>query len=278
MSNLSTQATLNEILRNAENEDLDVLVDYITDSGEGRISLDNDTCATLVKAKTDLSYGLNERRLIESELRQFGGNTMANLLRDVRSLLGGFSSLLAEGASADSVAAVPYDEIVRDVAEHLKVKFDNYAGTPEVEDGLLKSLLVTSFEKMTPEERETILKDLDIAGAADLAQRGAAAIGVGVFAASLSTAMAYRLSRSVAGATVQALLGRSLTMGAASVIARPVAVLVGPIGWAVTGAWALADMASPAYRVTVPCVVQVAYMRKKAQMKGRQSEVSTLQG
>jgi uncharacterized protein YaaW (UPF0174 family) len=86
--------------------------------------------------------------------------------------------------------------------------------------------------------------------------------------------MAYHLSRSVAAASVQALLGRGLAIGATAVIARPIAVLAGPIGWAVTGAWALADMASPAYRVTVPCVVQIAYMRKKAQMNGRQSETT----
>jgi len=27
--------------------------------------------------------------------------------------------------------------------------------------------------------------------------------------------------------------------------------------------WTLADLSSPAYRVTVPCVVQLAYMRQK---------------
>lgn len=278
MTDLNTQATLNEILRDADDEDLDVLVDYITDSGKGRISLDNDICATLLKAKTNRAYRLDERMLIERELRQFGGNTMANLVRDVRGLLGNFNSLLVRGMSAGSTAAVPYDEIVRDVAEHLKVKFDKYVGTPEVEDGILKSLLVASFEKMTPEERETVLRGLDIPDAAGLAQRGGEAIGVGLIAASLSTAVAYHLSRTVASATVKALLGRGLTMGATSFVARPVAALAGPIGWAVTGAWALADMASPAYRVTMPCVVQVAYMRKKAQMNGRQSEFLALPG
>jgi uncharacterized protein YaaW (UPF0174 family) len=268
MNNMTTSATLNQILRDADIEDLDVLVDYITDSGKGRISLEKAVGVTLVKARTERTYQLAERMLIEHELRQFGGNTVANLIRDVRGLLGSLSPLLAQGASADVMAAVPYDEIVRDVAEHLKVRFDKHAGTPHVEDGILKSLLVMSFEKMTPEEREKVLKELEIPDAADLAKRSVAAIGVGVAAASLNMAMAYHLSRSVAGAAVQALLGRGLAMSATSIVARPITVLAGPIGWAVTGAWALADMASPAYRVTVPCVVQVAYMRKKAQING----------
>lgn len=263
---LNIPVPLASILRDADNEDLDVLVDHITDSGKGRIALDNDICTSLVKAKSDQSYGSKERMLIESELRRFGGNTVANLVRDVRSLFGGVSSLLNGGASANSITAVPYDEIVRDVAEHLKVKFDKHASTPQVEEGILKSLLVASFEKMTPDERAAVLKDIDIPDAAMLARRSVAVMSAAIFAASLNAAMAYQLSRTVATATAQALLGRGLAVGAASVVAQPVALLAGPIGWALTGAWALADMASPAYRVTVPCVVQVAYMRMKARM------------
>lgn len=259
-------ASLSAILLKADAEDLDVLVDYITDSGKGRISLDNDICAKLVAAKDSMAYSLEARKLIENELRRFGGNTVANLLRDVKSFVGGLGPLF--GASPDAAAsAVAYDEIVRDVAKHLKVKFDTYAGTPEVEDGILKSLLIASFEKMSPDEREQVLKDLDIPDATTLAARGAAAVGAGVLAATLSSAMAYQLSSIVAMSTMRALLGRTLTMSAASIVARPITILAGPIGWAVTGAWALADMASPAYRVTVPCVVQIAYMRNKARMQ-----------
>ena len=272
MTNTTIQASLNQILSNADIDDLDVLVDYITDSGNGRISLDKAICSRLLNAKTQRIYKSDERILIERELRQFGGNTVANLVREARGFLGGLSPLRALGSPTDAMPEVQYDEIVRDVAEHLKVKFDKYVGTPQVEDGILKSLLVASFEKMTPEERSTVLKDLEIPDAADLANRSVAAIGFGIAAASLNTAVAYHLSQSVASAAVRALLGRGLTTGATSIVARPMAALVGPIGWAVTGAWALADMASPAYRVTVPCVVQVAYMRKKTQMQNSQSE------
>ncbi len=270
MSNSSTPATLSEILRTADKGDLDVLVDYITDSGEGRMSLDKDVCARLSKVKREVAYAPEEVALIEQEIRQFGGNTVANLFRNMR---GGIGALLGQDASPE---AVSYDEIVRDVAEHLKVKCSKFAGTPEVEEGILSSLLVASFEKMTQQERESILSQLGVADAADLAQRGAKAISAGIAAALLGSVVAYRLSGMVAAASVQALLGRGLVMGATSIAARPIAVLVGPIGWAVTGAWALADMASPAYRVTVPCVVQVAYMRKKAQMGRPQAEMPAL--
>lgn len=267
MTDSLTPATLNEILRDADNEDLDVLVDYITDSGEGRISLDDRVCALLLKAKRAQFYGSEDRQIIERELRYFGGNTVANLFREVKNIFGGTDTTTS---STDASAAVSYDEIVRDVAKHLKVKFDKFAGTPQVEDGLLKTLLVSSFEKMTPDEREAVLNDLNIPDAKDLALRSMAAIGSGIYAASLTSSMAFILSRHVAGGTVRALLGRGLTFGATSFVGRPIGVLAGPVGWAVTGAWALADMSSPAYRVTVPSVIQIAYMRKKSQMKHRQ--------
>ncbi|EEF26257.1 conserved hypothetical protein [Ricinus communis] len=46
-------------------------------------------------------------------------------------------------------------------------------------------------------------------------------------------------------------------------MARTFGMLLGPIGWVVTGLWSIADLASPAYRVTVPCVIQIAYIRQK---------------
>ena len=48
---------------------------------------------------------------------------------------------------------------------------------------------------------------------------------------------------------------------------RALSVALGPIGWAITGLWTLADLSAPAYRVTVPCVLQVAYIRQKLIMQ-----------
>lgn len=254
MNNSNSTTSLTEILRTADPEDLDVLVDYITDSGEGRISLDSAHCERLAGAKAVGRYSHDERALIETELRHFGGNTVVNLVRGVRGLFGG-------GAAN----GVPYAEIVQDIADHLKVKVKKGASTEELEEGILTTLLTASFEKLSTDERENMLKDLDVPDAATMARRGATAITAALIAALLSRTVAYKASRLVAGATVQALLGRGLMFGATAALARPAALLVGPIGWAVTGAWALADMASPAYRVTMPCVVQIAYMRKKAQ-------------
>lgn len=259
--------TLAELLSRADAEDLDVLVDYITDSGKGRISLDKSVCAELVKARSSQGYGANELQLIEREIRRFGGNSIANLFRDVRGLLGLLGASDSGGAGAAQSDSVSYDEIVRDVAEHLKVKQERATSTPELEDGILKSLLIASLEKTTPEQRVAILKDLSVPNAQEISKRGIEAVGAGIAGVALTNAVAFQLSRTVASATLQALAGRALVVTTSSLVARPVVALAGPIGWAITGAWALADMASPAYRVTVPCVVQIAYVRRKVRLR-----------
>ena len=41
------------------------------------------------------------------------------------------------------------------------------------------------------------------------------------------------------------------------------AILTGPIGWAITAAWTLIDVGGAAYRVTIPAVIQVAFLRSR---------------
>lgn len=44
--------------------------------------------------------------------------------------------------------------------------------------------------------------------------------------------------------------------------ARLFTVFAGPIGWVLSGLWTAFDIAGPAYRVTVPCTITIAYLRK----------------
>ena len=74
----------------------------------------------------------------------------------------------------------------------------------------------------------------------------------------------YKLAAVVANAVAKALLGRGLAFGATAGMMRTISVFAGPIGWAITAIWTAFDLGSPAYRVTVPCVIQIAYMRQKA--------------
>jgi uncharacterized protein YaaW (UPF0174 family) len=256
---IKNPGSLSLLLAQADVEDLDILVDYITDNGEGRITLNNDVCARLVKCKNRKAYADADRSLIGREIRAFGGNTLTNVYRDVRSSLP-FGSLL-DKVLPDVDTAIPYDEVVKDVASHLKVPFDKNEDVLVVEDGILRKILRDSFEKMSPDERAAVLKELNVT---DLGMLGPAASAALIAAGRASGFATYKLALVVANAVSKALLGRGLPFVVNAAATRTIGIVLGPIGWVVTGVWTLADMASPAYRVTVPCAVQIAYMRQKA--------------
>jgi uncharacterized protein YaaW (UPF0174 family) len=256
---IKNPGNLSALLSQSDVADLDILVDYITDSGKGRISLSNDMCARLVKCKERKVYSEFDRGLIGQEICAFGGNTLTNVYRDVRNSIP--VGTLLDKVLPDVDTTIGYDEIVKDVASHLKVAFDKRDDVLNVENGVLRRILRDSFDKMSPEERTAVLKELDVSDLSTLKPAAGAAL---IAAGRMGGFATYKLSLIVANAVSKALLGRGLPFAANATLARTIGMLLGPIGWVVTGAWTLADMASPAYRVTVPCVIQLAYMRQKA--------------
>lgn len=65
----------------------------------------------------------------------------------------------------------------------------------------------------------------------------------------------------MANGIARALIGRGLGFGVNAGIMRAMGVFAGPIGWILTGMWTLIDIAGPAYRVTIPAVIFVAFLR-----------------
>lgn len=233
-----------ELLQQADVDDLDILVDYLTDKGEGRVMLDGDHCKTLVACKTARSYSSVHRELIFNEIRAFGGNTLVNVFR------GG---------------GIAYPELVGDVADHVKVA--NSKTTPLVmsEIAILKKLFDDAMAKMTDEERASIMKEM---GITDLSPLGPAATAAAIAAGKLGGFATYKMALFVANSIAKALLGKGLTIATNAGLTKALSVMLGPVGWVITGLWTVADLASPAYRVTVPCIVQIAYMRQKALAAG----------
>jgi uncharacterized protein YaaW (UPF0174 family) len=47
------------------------------------------------------------------------------------------------------------------------------------------------------------------------------------------------------------------------------------VGWTLTGLWTAVDIAGPAYRVTMPAVIQVALVRRKhaAELEGDKEQI-----
>nr|WP_252120284.1 ubiquinol-cytochrome C chaperone family protein [Symbiopectobacterium purcellii] len=64
-------------------------------------------------------------------------------------------------------------------------------------------------------------------------------------------------------ASVITALGGIATWGTVFVASRALSVLAGPVGLALSSAWMLSDIAGPAYRVTIPACIVIAWLRQK---------------
>ena len=231
---------IEDLLRLADAKDIDILVDYLTDNGEGRLSLDSSVCKHLVHCKKNSSYSLHDLGMIAKEIRLFGGNSLFNLIR-------------SDG--------VPYDEIVKDVATHQKVNFNKVDSIASIEQEILAKILTRALEEMPENERRAVFDDL---GITDYTLVGPAATAAILMTAKLGGFATYKLATMVAHAIARAILGRGLAFGATAPLMKSISIMIGPIGWAATALWTAFDLASPAYRVTMPCIVQLAYIRQKA--------------
>lgn len=241
MTSLITDRDLAQVLDKADVDDLGVLIDHITDKGEGRISLSSETCRKLTDAKSTGLIDPSIRALIAEELQRFGGNSIVNLMR------GG--------------SGVPYKEVLCDVASHVKAAFSPRSSCALIEIAILEAVLAQSLDKMNEQEKQDLFAEF---GASYTPGAGPAAMASLQAAVQATGFAAYKLAAVVANAVAKAILGRGLAFGATAGVMRGISVFAGPIGWAITAIWTVFDLGSPAYRVTVPCTIQIAYMRQKA--------------
>ncbi len=58
------------------------------------------------------------------------------------------------------------------------------------------------------------------------------------------------------------LFGHGLRLTTNASLTRILSILAGPIGLTITALWTVWDIAGAAYRVTVPAVIQVAFLRQ----------------
>ena len=226
-----------EVLKKASSEDLDLLVDYITDSGNGRLSLSAAVCKTLTNAKAQGTYSPSLLRQLIRELQLFGGNSIVNLFRS---------------------SGISYREIVFDVAEHLAVKRLDDESLADIERNILIKMWNLTVNDTGEADRRALIKSIgEKRGSFATADELQAAFNLGP--GSISITAASLLSKAMAANT----LGSSVTAGMTLAAGRSFTAALGPIGVALSGVWGAYSLTAPAYRITVPCVVQIAFIRLK---------------
>jgi uncharacterized protein YaaW (UPF0174 family) len=76
-----------------------------------------------------------------------------------------------------------------------------------------------------------------------------------------SRAVLTRIAARVIQYIVEIITVRGVATAGIETATRAVGGVLGPVGWIALGAWTVYDISSPAYRVCIPAVLQVAYMR-----------------
>lgn len=235
-------------LANSNNEDLQVLVDYLTKDKNGATRWTEE----LTSLNAYQLYYPNQLQTmwldIAHELQKFGGNTILNMLRG---------------------HGVPYRKILLDVCKKMKVNCNKKAKIAFIEDSLLRKVAEDAIEKMSLEDLKILVDSANIKVDNYSKEVMVAALQMAV---RMGGFIPYQIAVIVANAVCRTLLGRGLSLAVNASITRYLSVFAGPIGWLLTVLWTAVDVAGPAYRVTIPCCIQIAYMRKMLSLSNEQKK------
>ncbi|HED4593356.1 DUF3944 domain-containing protein [Campylobacter jejuni] len=248
-----------EFLRELNNGALDNLVSILTKDENGKTR----TTESLTDKDLYKQHCPNHSKyldLILEELQTFGGNTLANTVRG---------------------AGIFYKEILCDVADKLKVKYDKSANVENIEKAILLNSFNESLKNLSENDLREIVKDFSI----DISTYTIESISNAIaktdnlrllyqIAMLVVKAIANKVTINTAIFTTSSLIAGSSLIGSGAVSgalgsaatflgSRVAGTLAGPIGMIISSIWMIIDIAGPAFRVTVPAVIYIAFLRRQ---------------
>ena len=235
-----------QFMNNCTSEDLGILVAILTADKDGDARL-TEELTTNDRYKEFSPDHHKYWDLIAAELQCFGANSFMTMFRGGEGVL--------------------YKEVLTDACDKMKVNYNSNASVEAIEMNLLMKVLTDSMENMTPDQLRDISEELNLKTTDFSKQAVIAALQTGV---RFSGFAAYQVALIIANSVAKAVVGRGLTFAANAGLTRSLSILAGPVGWALTALWTIFDISGPAFRVTLPCVIQVAFLRQK--MKYQQAQ------
>jgi len=237
-------------LQELKSEDLEDLVYCLTHDKDGDVRLTEE----LTTSDEYKAHNPNHKqywKAIAAEIQCFGANSFATMLRGGEGVL--------------------YKEVLTDVCDKMKVNYNKDSSVETIEHNLLMKILTDAIENMTPAELKELAESTGVKNTSGITPE----VMVGVFQAVFRAGgfKSYQLTLIVVNAVMKALIGRGLSFAGNAALTRTMAVLTGPIGWVITGLWTAIDIAGPAYRVTIPAVIQVSVLRQKYLYEKQAAEV-----
>lgn len=231
-----------DFLKSCTQEELAPLVGAILgtdDEGNidrsGRFSSELDKTTAFEKYFPDHTKYVDE---IIEEIQKYGGNSFATLFRGT---------------------GVSYHEALCDVAEKMKVNFKRTQIVQVIEEHLLAKVLDDAWERMSEEEKKELLKESGNVLGVKIGGIGANVL-IQIFRA--GGFKSYQIALIIVNTVAKAILGHGLKLAGNVYLVRCLAVLAGPVGWLLSGAWMAIDFASTAFRVTIPACIYIAALRR----------------
>lgn len=232
-----------EFLKDCSNNELEILVNILTKDKDGITR----PTESLTFSQTYIKNNPNHCKywdLIAAEIQCFGANTFATMLRGGK--------------------GVPYREVLIDVCDKMDVGYKSDASTQVIEMSLLLKIFADATDKMSLDDLKEISKDLELK-TTDFSKQ--ALVSVLQSSVRLSGITAYKLTLIVANAVAKAAVGHGLSFTTNMVLLRTLSIATGPIGWVISGCWTALGIAGPAFRITIPSIVQIAHLRLLKQQK-----------
>lgn len=216
-----------EFLNECTNEQLKNLADMLVYNEKGQ-KRTGEKLSTRKEYADSYSNGMNKLIPdIVDELQRYGGNKMLNTRPN-------------------------YRKILEDICDQYKIKYNDFNTVEEVEGYLLRKLLLTSVDNMSEEDVQQISKDIKSK------ETLKAILSTGKLASpvilKMTTVMVYGILQKMGINMAAAIVGRFM-------VGRVFAFLAGPVGWVLGGVWMAYDLLGHSYKVTVPCVITIAYYR-----------------
>lgn len=244
-------------LENCSDNDLNDLVYILTHDSDGLKRITEELTGTTAY-KTFKNQHSKYWKEIAAEIQCFGANTFATLFRGGKGVL--------------------YREVLSDVYRHItKQKVQSNDSTEDIETKLLMSVFSTMLNNMPPEELKKFADSVHFNSSNTLSAKNlliAAQLALkfgGIPSYQLSTIIASSVSRSIFSNLSMEVWSTATISG----LGRAASILAGPIGFvATTGLWGINDIAGPAYRVTVPAVIQIAQLRKQTKLSAKEREIA----
>jgi uncharacterized protein YaaW (UPF0174 family) len=155
---------------------------------------------------------------------------------------------------------VEYKEILIDVCDKLEVNYNKGSSIETIEQNLMMKVIADSMEKLSESERKEVLQELDIKSTDFTGQAVTLAIRHLIKSNGL---LYYKIALIVANNIARTFIGRGISFAGNIALVRSMSIFAGPIGLIITSLWTALDIAGPAYRVTIPVVIEIAYLRAK---------------